>query len=51
MSLMKDRARHLYSWRNDLTSKENEEIKKIVRQFRLEYVYEEIEELVMQELN
>jgi hypothetical protein len=51
MSLMKDRVRHLYSWRNDLTAKDNEEIKKIVRQFRLEYVYEEIEELVMQELN
>ena len=51
MSLMKDRVRHLYGWRNDLTAKDNEEIKKIVRQFRLEYVYEEIEELVMQELN
>ncbi|MCK4794003.1 MAG: sulfotransferase [Desulfobacteraceae bacterium] len=49
MSLLKDRVKHLYSWRNDLDTTDIERIKKIVRQFRLENVYEEIEELVMPE--
>jgi hypothetical protein len=48
LSLMKSRVRHLYSWRNDLDERDIERIKKIVRQFGLKYVYEEIEDLVRQ---
>lgn len=47
MSLEEDRVRHLYSWKNDLEDKDIERIKKIVSKFRLEYLFEEIEELVI----
>lgn len=51
LSLRKDRIKHLFSWKVDLSAKDIRRIKKIVRQFGLECIYEEIENLVMHYYN
>ena len=46
ISLKKDRLRHLYSWKNELDPKDIDRVMDIVRKFKLDYICEEIEELV-----
>jgi len=49
--LIENQLEHLFKWRRDLDAKDILRIKRIVRQFKLDFVCEEIEKLVMDECN